>query len=111
MSKKQSFKSLETLWKTIENRASNASPDDSYVAYLLSRGIKECSKKLGEEAIEASLAATSLDKKETIKESADVLFHIFVLWKALNIEPNKIMEELKKREFLSGHEEKRRRKK
>ena len=111
MSKNQSFKNLEVLWKTIEQRALSSSPEDSYVAYLLSKGTKECSKKLGEEAIEASLAAISLDKTETIKESADVLFHIFVLWKSLNIQPSQVMEELKNREAISGHEEKRSRKK
>ena len=48
------------------------------MASLLSKGLKECSKKLGEEAVETVLASITKDKAETIKESADLLFHLFV---------------------------------
>ena len=106
MDNTQSFKHFELLWAKIEERALSSSPKDSYVSFLLSKGVKECSKKLGEEAIETALAANSKDKTETIKESSDLLFHLFVLWKSLNIIPEEIMEELKKRETMSGHEEK-----
>jgi len=102
----QSFEHLELLWKKIEERALNSSPEDSYVASLLSKGLKECSKKLGEEAVETVLASITKDKVETIKESADLLFHLFVLWKSLNILPEEIMKELKNRDAMSGHEEK-----
>ena len=111
MDNTQSFKHFELLWAKIEERALSSSPKDSYVSFLLSKGVKECSKKLGEEAIETALAATSKDKTETIKESSDLLFHLFVLWKSLNIVPEEIMEELKKRETMSGHAEKASRKK
>ena len=57
---------------------------------LLSKGLKECSKKLGEEAVETVLASITKDKAETIKESADLLFHLFVLWKSLNIYQKKL---------------------
>ena len=102
----QSFEHLELLWKKIEERALSFSPEDSYVASLLSKGVKECSKKLGEEAVETVLASITKDKVETIKESADLLFHILVLWKSLNIVPEEIMNELKDRDAISGHEEK-----
>ena len=110
MNKTQSFEYLELLWKKIEERALSSSPEDSYVAFLLSKGLKECSKKLGEEAVETVLASITKDKAETIKESADLLFHLFVLWKSLNILPEEIMNELKDREGMSGHEEKANRK-
>ena len=102
----QSFEHLELLWKKIEERALTSSPEDSYVASLLSKVLKECSKKLVEEAIETVLASITKDKAETIKESADLLFHLFVLWKSLNILPEEIMNELKDRDVMSGHEEK-----
>ena len=102
----QSFEHLALLWKKIEERALSSSPEDSYVASLLSKGLKECSKKLGEEAVETVLASITKDKVETIKESADLLFHLFVLWKSLNILPEEIMKELKNRDAMSGHEEK-----
>ena len=110
MNKTQSFENLELLWKKIEERALSSSPEDSYVASLLSKGVKECSKKLGEEAVETVLAAITKDKVETIKESADLLFHLFVLWKSLDIMPEEIMNELKAREAMSGHQEKANRK-
>ena len=110
MNNTQSFKHFELLWAKIEERALNSSPKDSYVSFLLSKGVKECSKKLGEEAVETVIAATSKDKVETIKESSDLLFHLFVLWKSLNIVPDEIMKELKYRESMSGIKEKARRK-
>ena len=76
---KKNFGKLEELWKTIEDRAHTSSPEESYVSSLLSKGLKECAKKLGEEGVETSLAALSMNKKDTIKESADLLFHLLVL--------------------------------
>ncbi len=110
MKKTNSFNELETLWQTIEDRAKNKNSKDSYVALLLEKGVKECAKKLGEEAVETSIAAVKLNKNETIKESADLLFHLFVLLKSLDLTPNKIIKELEKRKNLSGLEEKKQRK-
>ena len=109
MSKKISFKEFNELWNTIEDRAKNKNAKESYVAFLLEKGIKECAKKLGEEAIETSIAAINLDKKETVKESSDLLFHLFVLWKALKVSPEDVLFELKSRENKSGLEEKKQR--
>ena len=44
---KKNFGKLEELWKTIEDRAHTSSPEESYVSSLLSKGLKECAKKLG----------------------------------------------------------------
>ena len=44
---KKNFEKLEELWKTIEDRAHTSSPEESYVSSLLSKGLKECAKKLG----------------------------------------------------------------
>ena len=107
---RKEFIKLEDLWNTIEERAANSSPNDSYVSSLLSKGIKECAKKLGEEAVETSLAALSMNKGETIKESADLLFHLLVLWHSAGLKPEEIMEELTKRKSISGLTEKQNRK-
>ena len=104
-----SFNELQKLWETIELRAKNKNAKESYVAFLLEQGVKECAKKLGEEAVEASIAAVKADKKETIKESADLIFHLFVLWKSLDLFPQEVMEELKNRSNISGLEEKKQR--
>ena len=72
--------------------------------------MKECAKKLGEEAVETSLAAVKIDRNETIKESSDLVFHLFVLWKALDISPQNILKELEMRRNMSGLEEKKLRK-
>jgi phosphoribosyl-ATP pyrophosphohydrolase len=110
MKENKQFNTLEDLWKTIKERTINSSPNDSYVAGLVSKGIKECAKKLGEEAVETSLAALSRNKEDTIKESADLLFHLLVLWRASDLKPEEIMEELRKRESVSGLIEKQNRK-
>ena len=68
MTDKNQFKKLEDLWETIQERVNNSSPKDSYVSSLFSKGIKECAKKLGEEAVETSLAALSKNKEDTVKE-------------------------------------------
>ena len=106
MTDKNQFKKLEDLWETIQERVNNSSPKDSYVSSLFSKGIKECAKKLGEEAVETSLAALSKNKEDTVKESADLLFHLLVLWKAAGLRLEEIMAELSRRESISGLTEK-----
>ena len=51
MNNAQSFKNLESLWEIIEERALSSSPKDSYIAFLLSKGVKECSKFLNDCAL------------------------------------------------------------
>lgn len=57
----------------------NADPDSSYTASLYARGTKRISQKVGEEGVEVALAATSGDKAELVCESADLIYHLFVL--------------------------------
>ena len=106
----KSFTFLEKLWEIISDRSEKSSPEDSYVAYLLSQGIEECAKKLGEESIETIIASLRTeDKTKIVHESADLLFHLLVLWKAQGIHPSLVMDELKNRENISGLEEKKNR--
>jgi len=102
--------SLERLWRTIESRR-NADPDTSYTAKLLMRGRRKAAQKLGEEAVEAVIEAVRHDNPALIGESADVLYHLFVLWAACGITPSEIAAELMRREGTSGLDEKRGRKK
>jgi phosphoribosyl-ATP pyrophosphohydrolase len=96
---------LDRLFATIASRK-GGDPETSYTAKLLSRGVQQCAKKFGEEAVETALAAVSGDKKAIAAESADVLYHLMVVWAAAGIEPGDVYAALKAREGQSGLDEK-----
>ena len=96
---------LQDLNEIIANRTLE-SADVSYTSTLLSAGTQECAKKFGEEAVEAIIAATSGDKVEFVKETADVLYHLLVLLRSEGIMLEDIMMELQKRTSQSGLQEK-----
>ena len=96
---------LNRLFATIVSRK-GADPSQSYTAKLLAAGAEKCAKKFGEEATEAVIAAIQKDKSELAKESADVLYHLAVLWAASGITPEDVYAVLKTREGTSGLEEK-----
>ena len=101
---------LEELYELIRERK-KANPETSYAAKLFSRGRKKIAQKLGEEAVETVIEAVASKKKNTIEESADLLFHLLVLWADMNIKPAAVMKELDKRRGKSGIEEKKSRRK
>ena len=101
---------IDRLFATIESRK-GGDPDKSYVAKMYGRGLNKIAEKMGEEAIETIVAAVVKDKGETVLESADLLFHLMLLWSAKGIKPADVFNELAKREGLSGIEEKKGRKK
>ncbi|HKU63711.1 MAG TPA: phosphoribosyl-ATP diphosphatase [Rhizomicrobium sp.] len=96
---------LDKLFATIASRK-GADPSQSYTAKLLAGGVEKCAKKFGEEATEAVIAAIQKDKAELAKESADVLYHLAVLWAASGLTPDDVYAVLKAREGVSGLEEK-----
>jgi phosphoribosyl-ATP pyrophosphohydrolase len=96
---------LDRLFATIAARKS-ADAGTSYTAKLLRDGVERCAKKFGEEAVEAAIAAVAGKKESTIDESADVLYHLLVLWAACGIEPEEVYAALAAREGRSGLEEK-----
>ena len=96
---------LDRLFATIAARK-GADPAQSYTAKLLAQGVEKCAKKFGEEATETVIAAIQKDKAELAKESADVLYHLAVLWAASGITPGDVYAVLKAREAMSGLEEK-----
>ncbi len=79
---------LDRLFATIAARK-GADAKSSYTAKLLAGGVQACAKKFGEEAVEAVIAATAQGAKELTAESADVLYHLLVLWAAAGITPDK----------------------
>ena len=83
-----------------------ASPDKSYTAKLVAAGTPRVAKKLGEEAVEAVIAATLGDREELVKESADVLYHLLVTLIAAGVPLSDVMAELDRRTAQSGLEEK-----
>jgi phosphoribosyl-ATP pyrophosphohydrolase len=97
--------SLEALDASLAERA-KASPDESYTAKLLSRGVEKCAQKLGEEAVEAAIAAVAGHKLELTKEAGDVLYHLLVLLRASGVGLDAVMAELETRTAQSGLAEK-----
>ena len=96
---------IDKLFATIAARK-GADASQSYTAKLLAGGIEKCAKKFGEEATEAVIAAIQKDKTELAKESADVLYHLLVVWAASGITPEDVYAVLQSREGQSGLEEK-----
>lgn len=103
MTEKQDI--LEKIAAVIESRKGGA-VDKSYVAGLFSKGRKKITQKVGEEAVELCIAATQDDRSEAISESADLLFHMMVLWSDMGISAEDIYDELIRREGVSGIDEK-----
>jgi len=100
---------IDELYATIVSRR-GASVRKSYTAKLLAAGVPQCAKKLGEEGVEAALAAVSGSRKELAAESADVLYHLLVLWAACGVKPKSVYDLLEARRGRSGLSEKRARK-
>src|SRR3982074_1164784 len=96
---------LHDLEKRVEERA-GASPDVSYTRKLLDRGVAQCAKKLGEEAIETALAAVGEDRDRLIGEASDLIYHLLVLLKAREITLAEVEAALAARTNQSGLDEK-----
>ena len=97
--------SLEELNQRVATRAA-ASPEESYTARLLSKGVEKCAQKLGEEATEAVIAAVTGDKSGLAAEAGDVLYHLLVVLKAAGVSLDEVMAELESRTAQSGLAEK-----
>jgi phosphoribosyl-ATP pyrophosphohydrolase/phosphoribosyl-AMP cyclohydrolase len=84
------------LWRTIAERAAER-PPGSYVAGLLDDGVAACARKVGEEAVETVTAALAQDDDRVIEESADLIFHLYVLLAARGLDVAQVDEELARR--------------
>ena len=96
---------LARLEQTIAQRR-GAPPEDSYVARLNARGMPLIARKLGEEGVEAAIAALSGSREELVGEAADLLFHLMVMLGAKEIALDEVLAELDRREGTSGLVEK-----
>lgn len=96
---------LQRLTQTLEARK-RAAPETSYVARLFSKGEDAILKKIGEEATETVLAAKSGDATQLVHETADLWFHCMVLLAQHGLSAQDVLQELARREGLSGLDEK-----
>ena len=96
---------IERLYKTIESRR-GADPASSNTARLFAKGTDKIAQKLGEEAVEAAIAAVQDDRAALTGEAADLLFHLLVLLADMGLSLDDVRAELTRREGLSGLEEK-----
>ncbi len=101
---------LDDLWQTVTERA-GADPEQSWTAKLLARGVGRVAQKMGEEAVETVIEAARLEagtgsKAKLAEESADLLYHLTVLWLAAGLSPVDVYEVLEKRRGSSGIAEK-----
>ena len=96
---------IADLEQRVRERA-DASADISYTRKLLDKGVAQCAKKFGEEAVEAALAAVSEDREHLIAESADVLYHLLVMLRARGVTLAEVEALLETRTKKSGLDEK-----
>ncbi|NBC34780.1 MAG: phosphoribosyl-ATP diphosphatase [Alphaproteobacteria bacterium] len=92
---------LERLYAVIESRR-GADPDSSYTAKLFAKGTPKIAQKVGEEAVEAVIEAMAGDRDRLAEESADLLYHLLVLWAAADVKPAEVWRALAKREGKTG---------
>ncbi|MDI9258579.1 phosphoribosyl-AMP cyclohydrolase [Alicyclobacillus sendaiensis] len=92
---------LARLWGVIDSRHRER-PDGSYTTYLFTHGAERMGKKIGEEAVEVALAGVKAErdaaaKAEVASESADLLYHLLVLWRHVGIRPSDVWQVLERR--------------
>jgi phosphoribosyl-ATP pyrophosphohydrolase len=97
---------LDRLWQTVEQRRVAGDVEASHSARLMARGTAKVAQKLGEEAVECVIEATQGHRDATILESADLLYHLVVVWVDAGIRPEEVWAELQRREGISGIAEK-----
>jgi phosphoribosyl-ATP pyrophosphohydrolase len=96
---------LQELEKRIQQRA-KAGADVSYTRKLLDKGVEHCAKKMGEEAVEAVIAAAVENRERLIAETADLLYHLLVVLHARGVSLAEVEAALSQRQGMSGLEEK-----
>ena len=87
---------LDDLYTVIASRK-GGNPEESYTASLFDEGIAKIAQKVGEEAVETVIDGVSGPKERVISESADLLYHLLVLWAARDVKPDEVWAELGKR--------------
>ena len=100
---------LDDLYAVIASRK-GADPETSYTAKLFAKGRGKIAQKVGEEAVETVVAAVSQGPDAVVAESADLLYHLLVLWAECGVTPERVWAELDRRAGTSGIAEKQSRK-
>lgn len=96
---------LERLADVVESRK-GGDPDESYVSRLFARGPDAILKKVGEEATETVMAAKDGDRLRIVGETADLWFHCLIMLAQFGLRPSDVLAELRRREGISGIDEK-----
>lgn len=96
---------LQSLYETILSRK-GADASSSYTASLFTKGTAKIAQKVGEEAMETAIEAVQGNPDKLKSESADLLFHLLVLWADQGIKPEEVYDVLRAREGISGIAEK-----
>jgi phosphoribosyl-ATP pyrophosphohydrolase len=96
---------INKLYQTLLERK-DADPAESYVASLYHRGTAKIAQKVGEEAVETCIEALQGNVDKLKEESADLLFHLMVLWADQGVTPDDVLAILENRMGVSGHTEK-----
>ena len=96
---------IDALFEVIVSRG-NEAPAGSYTARLLEQGTPVIARKVGEEAVETVIEALSGSKQTLTAESADLLYHLLVLWADRGVDPQDVWNELSRRSGISGLKEK-----
>ncbi len=99
---------LDELYAVIESRR-DADPEQSRTAKLFERGVPKIAQKLGEEAVETTIEAVLGQREELATESADLLYHLLVLWAACGVKPEQVWQALADRRGASDAVEEARR--
>src|SRR5579871_199432 len=97
--------SLDRLFAAVQD-ARDLSPGSSRTAKLFRDGVQKMAKKLVEESIEVGLDAVQMNRESVILESADMLYHLAVIWAECSVSPSEVMAELDRRERVYGIAEK-----
>ena len=87
---------LDLLFEVVESRRETA-PEGSHSAKMFARGPKKIAQKLGEEAVEVALEGDTGTHEELVAESADLLYHLILLWSARGLRPQAVWAELARR--------------
>jgi phosphoribosyl-ATP pyrophosphohydrolase len=93
---------LDRLYGVIAARK-GADPAESYTAKLFGRGTPKIAQKFGEEAVELVIEAVRADRPRIVAESADLIYHLLVLWADAGVAPGEVWAELARRDGISGH--------
>lgn len=96
---------LDALYATVAARK-GADPSESYTAKLFAKGTRKIAQKVGEEGVETVIAALAEGPENVASESADLLYHLMVLWADQGVKPEDVWDILAKRQGISGIAEK-----